>query len=285
MIFHLTSQKEWQQAQSPGSYLPAGFTADGFIHCSDHYQIEMTANRFYLDAEDHIILEIDDERLSSPLVYENFEGGQMLFPHIYGSLNLDAVTSTFRLVRDWQGYWQLPPGKQLSRLDPVTEIPFGTPGRIFRTVMPGSRMYDPEDKVMAFLIQNNVKTVFVLNPDHEHYKHISRSLLDRYRENGIRPVHAQTEDFSAPPQGTWDNAIREAEDLLSKGQNLAIHCHTGIGRTGMFLSCLAQDLLGLPPDEAIKWVRKYIPSAVETSYQKQFVRNYRAKPAALGGVK
>ncbi len=57
---------------------------------------------------------------------------------------------------------------------------------------------------------------------------------------------------------------------------LAMHCHAGIGRTGIFLACMAQDLLGMDAEESIRWVRGYIPGAVETPYQLQFVREYRA---------
>lgn len=137
MIFHLTSQKEWQQAQSTGSYLPAGFTADGFIHCSDHYQIEMTANRFYLDAEDHIILEIDDERLSSPLVYENLEGGQMLFPTFMGLsiwMRSPVLLGLFAIGRaigscPWQTTQPVGPGYRDTLRDTRTHFPYSHAGQ------------------------------------------------------------------------------------------------------------------------------------------------------------
>lgn len=42
----------------------------------------------------------------------------------------------------------------------------------------------------------------------------------------------------------------------------------------MFSACLAQELMGLSPQDSIEWVRQYIPGAVETEYQTQFVLDY-----------
>jgi hypothetical protein len=47
-----------------------------------------------------------------------------------------------------------------------------------------------------------------------------------------------------------------------------------VGRTGIFLACLAKDALNLEGWDAIKWVRQSIPGAMENSYQEDFVLNY-----------
>lgn len=112
MIYHITTQPAWKQAQKIGEYVPETFSADGFIHCSDHYQIEDTANRFYAFVPDLVVLEIDPDKLVSPLVYENLEGGEMTFPHIYGPLNLDAVVSQFEFNRSADGKFTLPDFQQ-----------------------------------------------------------------------------------------------------------------------------------------------------------------------------
>ena len=43
---------------------------------------------------------------------------------------------------------------------------------------------------------------------------------------------------------------------------LVVHCHAGMGRTGLFLACLAQRALHMSPVEAIDWVRSYVPGAL-----------------------
>ena len=108
MITHITTQQEWLQAQASGEYIPAGFTAEGFIHCSDLAQVVDTANRYYANAPDLVVLMIDPTRIRAMLVYENLEGGEMLFPHLYGHLPISAVVGTFLFEYDIDGSFALP---------------------------------------------------------------------------------------------------------------------------------------------------------------------------------
>lgn len=80
MIFHLTTSSEWERAQTLGGYTPQTFERDGFIHCSDLYQVESVANHFYREPPDLIMLAIDPAQTGIPLVYENLEGKAMNFP-------------------------------------------------------------------------------------------------------------------------------------------------------------------------------------------------------------
>jgi protein-tyrosine phosphatase len=43
------------------------------------------------------------------------------------------------------------------------------------------------------------------------------------------------------------------------------------GRTGLFIASLAKRMLGLAGEEALQWVRHYIPRAVETPEQQRLV--------------
>ncbi|NLB72365.1 MAG: protein-tyrosine-phosphatase, partial [Chloroflexi bacterium] len=63
-------------------------------------------------------------------------------------------------------------------------------------------------------------------------------------------------------------------DALKNGENTVIHCHAGIGRTGMFAAMLAHELLALDSQEAIAWVRTYVPYAIDTDNQKSAVEDY-----------
>ena len=46
-IYHVTTNKEWEEAKVKKSYLPKDFVKDGFIHCSIERQIEGVLERFY----------------------------------------------------------------------------------------------------------------------------------------------------------------------------------------------------------------------------------------------
>lgn len=108
MITHITTQQEWLQAQASGTYIPTAFAQDGFIHCSDLSQVVDTANRYYANASDLVVLMIDPTKTGALLVYENLEGGEMLFPHLYGHLPAKAVVGTFLFDLDADGGFALP---------------------------------------------------------------------------------------------------------------------------------------------------------------------------------
>jgi hypothetical protein len=61
----------------------------------------------------------------------------------------------------------------------------------------------------------------------------------------------------------------------SAGERVEVACGGGRGRTGTALACLAV-LDGVPADEAVAWVRAaYSPHAVETPWQRRYVRRWR----------
>lgn len=50
------------------------------------------ANSLFRGQTDLVLLCIDTDKVAPEICYENCKGGNKLFPHIYGPLNLDAVT-------------------------------------------------------------------------------------------------------------------------------------------------------------------------------------------------
>jgi uncharacterized protein (DUF952 family) len=98
-ILHITENAAWKEAQSTGIYSADSLAEQGFIHCCLDNQLDQVLKKWYPQAHGLLLLEIDPERLDAKLVYENLEGGEELFPHIYGPLNLDAVVGT-RAVAD-----------------------------------------------------------------------------------------------------------------------------------------------------------------------------------------
>jgi uncharacterized protein (DUF952 family) len=90
-IFHIVPAGEWLAVR--GAYAPTSLGGEGFVHCSDAGQVLRTAARFFAGRTDLRLLEIDVDRLTSRLVYENTEGGEELYPHVYGAIPRDAVVS------------------------------------------------------------------------------------------------------------------------------------------------------------------------------------------------
>jgi glutathione S-transferase len=93
-LFHLALKGDWEQARETGTYQWSTrgmrLVEVGFIHCSWQEQVAKTFERFYADAEDVLLLEIDPTRLSAPLRADAIPTGE-LFPHLYGPLPIEAV--------------------------------------------------------------------------------------------------------------------------------------------------------------------------------------------------
>ncbi len=107
MILHITSKAEWLEAQSRGEYVAPSLQSEGFIHCSTEKQVLHVANAFYRGRTDLVLLKIDESKLNSGLKWEPPAGPPApgistsdQFPHIYGPINLSAVSTVFDFPPD-----------------------------------------------------------------------------------------------------------------------------------------------------------------------------------------
>ncbi len=96
-IYHVTTQKEWEQAKINGEYKPVGYDQEGFIHCSIDRQVEGVLDRFYKGQTGLIKLKIEKAKVSRPVLFELAVDLDELFPHIYGPLNLDSVVEVISI--------------------------------------------------------------------------------------------------------------------------------------------------------------------------------------------
>ena len=89
-----------------------------------------------------------------------------------------------------------------------------------------------------------------------------RSPLLTCRTSEASRDRTQGEEQSLLLQGedAWDDVT--ARQRLTCGRD---------GRTGLFTAYLAKRWLGLSSAEALQWVRRFIPRAVETPEQQQLV--------------
>ncbi|MGH2689621.1 MAG: DUF952 domain-containing protein [Actinomycetota bacterium] len=95
LLYHLALAGNWAGSAEAGEYRVSGLgmtlEEEGFIHCSQADQVQRTADRFYRDRSDVLLLTIDPGRLTAPLRLETNRPGGEAYPHLYGPLNLDAV--------------------------------------------------------------------------------------------------------------------------------------------------------------------------------------------------
>ena len=107
-IFHITTQPEWEQARLQGYYTPSAFATEGFIHCSYATQVIPVANRIFKGQSNLVLLEIEPLNVGCEVIDENLEGGNELFPHIYGRLALSAVREIYAFPCGPDGMFELP---------------------------------------------------------------------------------------------------------------------------------------------------------------------------------
>jgi uncharacterized protein (DUF952 family) len=102
-VYHLVLPSRWK-SNPADPYRADSLATQGFIHCSRADQVAGSANRFYADATELLVLTIDVARLTSPLVEEPAADGR-LYPHIYGPIDRDAVVSAVPMNRGNDGRW------------------------------------------------------------------------------------------------------------------------------------------------------------------------------------
>jgi len=111
-IFHLALPDDWVAAFDVGDYTMStrGVTLaqEGFIHCSTREQLVDTANRFYGDLDQLVVLTIDARLVPSAIVWESPGADlEVLFPHIYGPLPVAAVNLAVSWLRMPDTGWSI----------------------------------------------------------------------------------------------------------------------------------------------------------------------------------
>jgi len=91
LIYKICPRSLWQQAERTGAFSGAPVDqADGYIHFSTAEQVAETAAKHFAGQADLLLVAVDAAALGPALKWEPSRGGA-LFPHLYGTLSLDAV--------------------------------------------------------------------------------------------------------------------------------------------------------------------------------------------------
>jgi uncharacterized protein (DUF952 family) len=108
IIAHITTAEEWHTAQSEGIYRGGTLTSEGFIHCSRPEQLIRVADALFRAQTGLVLLVIDRSGVTADVRDEPAGGEQ--YPHIYGPLNLSAVTAVLPFEPKADGCFSLPHG-------------------------------------------------------------------------------------------------------------------------------------------------------------------------------
>lgn len=156
---------------------------------------------------------------------------------------------------------------------PLKEMPYGLKGRIFGSAMPFGT-HDQDGAAYRAYIKRAVSVVVVLADDQECFQKTHRVLRTFYWEQGFKVLYLPIPDRGIPSRQDLSRVIAVAVEEAQAGRHVAIHCSAGLGRTGTFAACMAKQVLGLSGRQALRWVRRHLPDAVETSGQARFVLEY-----------
>jgi uncharacterized protein (DUF952 family) len=111
-LLHITERAHWDRATRAGEHRMSTreltLEQEGFIHCCLPDQLRGVAERYYADADDLVVLVIDEARLSVPVRFERPGPGAEEYPHIYGAVPVAAVTRVVPVSRDAAGRFVLP---------------------------------------------------------------------------------------------------------------------------------------------------------------------------------
>lgn len=162
---------------------------------------------------------------------------------------------------------------------PLTELPFGFPGRIFRSPMPFGP-YDRHGEVYEQFREARIAVVVLLASDAECLHKTGRDLRAFYLQEGLQVLYLPIPDFSVPTIDDLRQAVQQVTAYAQAGHHLVIHCSAGIGRTGLVAAYLAKQCLGLSGAAALQWVRRVIPQAVETPEQQRLLLHDEAPHGA-----
>ena len=104
------------------------------------------------------------------------------------------------------------------------------------------------------------------------------NLGQEVERRGMSWRHLPIVDYSVPDaafEEAWLADGSEIRRFLRGGHDVVVHCKGGLGRAGMIAGRLLVEL-GMPPDDAIRMVRRARQGAIETPSQLEVIR--RALP-------
>ena len=110
LIYHVCPATAWREAEAAGCYAgSADDRRDGFIHFSTRPQVLASTAKHRAGQDGLVLLTVAAAALGSTLKWEPSRGGQ-LFPHLYGTLPVAAVTEVDAITLGADGRHQFPDG-------------------------------------------------------------------------------------------------------------------------------------------------------------------------------
>jgi uncharacterized protein (DUF952 family) len=107
-IYKICTASSWREAERQGVYRGnADDVRDGFIHFSLPSQVAETAKKHFFGQTGLFLIAVDADALGEALRWEPSRNDE-LFPHLYGELDLGAVTGVLDMRARSDGGHDIP---------------------------------------------------------------------------------------------------------------------------------------------------------------------------------
>lgn len=107
-IYKVASREIYEASLAAGNFVGQPIDlADGFIHFSSAVQLAETIRLYFAGLSDQVLFEVPAAPLGDALKWETSRGGD-LFPHLFATLPMSAVSNMTRLDVPADGIVALP---------------------------------------------------------------------------------------------------------------------------------------------------------------------------------
>ena len=107
-IYKICPASAWREAERQGVFRGSPVDLrDGYIHFSTASQVEETARKHFAAQTGLFLIAVDADALGDALRWEHSRNDD-LFPHLYGELDLGAVTAVLSMRTRSDGFHDIP---------------------------------------------------------------------------------------------------------------------------------------------------------------------------------
>jgi hypothetical protein len=105
---------------------------------------------------------------------------------------------------------------------PLTELPFGFPGRAFRSPMPFGP-YDLHGEVYDCFCEEQIAVIVLLASDEECLNRTGCNLRALYLKEGFQVLYLPIPDFGVPTKDDLEQTVQQTIAYAQAGHHIVIH--------------------------------------------------------------
>jgi len=106
---HLDSKVKWEKIKDQTYWGHESVENEGFVHCSPLKYLWRVLPNFEDEEDELVIICIDEDKLEPEVKYEDGDNCGRSYPHVYGTINNDAVIMVLDYLKDKHGHYMKNP--------------------------------------------------------------------------------------------------------------------------------------------------------------------------------